>query len=80
MQFQLIYDFLDTGIGVKKGDEYRYLCESLSPLPKVALFKEYGDQETIEILENGNWKLFGKKEVPLITEEKGSNTAKVLVS
>ena len=69
VQFQLIHDFLDKGIGVENGSKYRNTCKNLSPLPEIVLFKEYGRQETIEILKAGKWELFGKKEVPLVIEK-----------
>lgn len=65
IEFQVIHDFLNTGIGVKEGDKYRNICKKFSHLPEVALFKEYGRLEKIQILRNGDWELFGEKEIPL---------------
>lgn len=66
IQFQLIYDFLNQGIGVKNGDRYRDLCKNMSHVPDTVLFKQYSNVETIEILDEGKWKLFAKKRIPLV--------------
>lgn len=66
LEFQLIHDFMNQGIGVERGGKYREICRNAFPLPDVVLFKEYSNMETIEILDKRNWKAFAKKDIPLV--------------
>jgi len=65
VEFQLVKDFLGLGIEEPNGQRIRKICSRVSPLPEAVLLKEYGSEEVIEELTDGEWRLYRKKEIPL---------------
>lgn len=65
IEFQPVRDFLEQGIAEPKIEQVMNMCKIAKPLPFMVLLKHYGERDRIYILENGKWKVFLEKEIPL---------------
>ena len=65
IEFQPVRDFLGLGIAEPEIARTLDICARAKPLPRTTLLKHYGEKERIYRLENGRWKIFLEKEIPL---------------
>jgi pyruvate-formate lyase-activating enzyme len=65
IEFQLVKDFLKTGMSEPSVERMMDMCTTVGPLPTITLLKYYGENERIFRLKDGAWKLWLEKEIPL---------------